>query len=149
MPKITHSQTEELILEILIFYTISFTTIGQGFFDYKCFQVSTLFPSLLSFFSPVLSFLRLSICVWVARNMPVLTGKSPYNTWVCIFESLPRIFFFFFCFLGPHPRHVEVPRPGVKSELQLLAYDTATAMQDPSLVCDLHQSSQQCQIPNH
>ena len=41
---------------------------------------------------------------------------------------------------------MEVPRPGVKSELQLLAYDTATAMQDPSLVCDLHQSSQQCQI---
>ena len=29
-------------------------------------------------------------------------------------------FFFFFAFLGPHPQHMEVPRLGVKSELQLL-----------------------------
>ena len=44
---------------------------------------------------------------------------------------------------------MEVPRLGVESELQLLlAYTTATAMWDPShsLVCDLHHSSQQCQI---
>ena len=27
-------------------------------------------------------------------------------------------FFFFFCFLGPHSQHMEVPRLGVKSELQ-------------------------------
>ena len=32
---------------------------------------------------------------------------------------------------------MEIPRLGVKSELQLLAYDTATATQDPSHVCDL------------
>ena len=35
--------------------------------------------------------------------------------------------FFFFCFLGPHPRHMEVPRLRVESELQLLAYTTVTA----------------------
>ena len=40
-------------------------------------------------------------------------------------------FFLFFGFLGPHPRHVEVPRLGVKLELYLLAFATATAMQDP------------------
>ena len=36
------------------------------------------------------------------------------------------------------------------SELQLPPYATATAtaMQDPSRVCDLHHSSQQCQILN-
>ena len=28
-------------------------------------------------------------------------------------------------FLGPHPQHMEVPRLGVKSELQLLAYTAA------------------------
>ena len=28
----------------------------------------------------------------------------------------------FFVFLGPHPRDMEVPRQGVESELQLLAY---------------------------
>ena len=39
---------------------------------------------------------------------------------------------FFFVFLGPHAQHVEVPRLGVKSELQLLVYITATAMLDPN-----------------
>ena len=34
---------------------------------------------------------------------------------------------FFFVCVGLHPRHMEVPRLGVKSELQLLAYATATA----------------------
>ena len=45
-------------------------------------------------------------------------------------------FFFFFCFLGPHLLHVEVPRLGVKSELQLPAYTIATAMRDVSHICD-------------
>ena len=36
-------------------------------------------------------------------------------------------------FLGPHPQHMEVPRLGVESELQLPAYTTATATPDPSL----------------
>ena len=38
------------------------------------------------------------------------------------------------------------PRLGVESQLQLLAYATATATPDPGLVCDLHHSSQQCWI---
>ena len=67
-----------------------------------------------------------------------------------IFHRLPEIgsFFFFFFFLGPHLRHKEVPRPGVKSELQLPATATATAMPGPSHACDLHYSSQQCRILN-
>ena len=36
---------------------------------------------------------------------------------------------------------MEVPRLDVKSELQLLAYTTATATQELSHVCDLHHSS--------
>ena len=31
-------------------------------------------------------------------------------------------FFLLFFFLGLHPRHVEVPKLGVKSKLQLLGY---------------------------
>ena len=62
-------------------------------------------------------------------------------------------YFLFFCFvfafLGLNPQHMEVPRIGVKSELQLPAYTTATAMQDPSCICDLHHSSQECQILTH
>ena len=34
--------------------------------------------------------------------------------------------FFFFFFLGTHPWHMKVPRLGAESELQLLAYATAT-----------------------
>ena len=41
---------------------------------------------------------------------------------------------------------MEVPRLGVELELQLRVYATATAMQDPSRVCDLHLGSQQCWI---
>ena len=37
-------------------------------------------------------------------------------------------------FLGPHSQHMEVSRLGVKQELQLPAYVTATATSDPSHV---------------
>ena len=43
---------------------------------------------------------------------------------------------------------MEIPRLGVKSELQLLAYATATAMWDLRLVFDLHHSSWQHWVPN-
>ena len=59
-----------------------------------------------------------------------------------------NLIFKFFCFLGPHLWHMEVPRLGVESELQLPAYITATAMPDPSHDCDLHHSSRQRQILN-
>ena len=53
---------------------------------------------------------------------------------LCSFCSIIifRKFSFFCLFLGLHPWHMEVPRLGVQSELQPLAYATATAMQDPS-----------------
>ena len=43
---------------------------------------------------------------------------------------------------------MEVPILGVKLELQLLAYPTATATQNPSLICNLYHSSQQHWILN-
>ena len=45
------------------------------------------------------------------------------------------------CFLGPYPRHMEVSRLEVRSELQLPSYTTATATPDPSRVCDIHHRS--------
>ena len=51
------------------------------------------------------------------------------------------LLFVCFCFSGPHLLHMEVPRLGVESELQLPAYTTATAMQDPSSICNLHHTS--------
>jgi len=55
---------------------------------------------------------------------------------------------FFFCFLELYLQLMEVPRLGVKLELQLLPYATATAKQHLSCVCNLHHSSWQYQIPN-
>ena len=57
-------------------------------------------------------------------------------------------YFLSFVFLGPHPRHMEVSRPGVELELQPPAYTTATATLDASSVCNLHHSSRQRQILN-
>ena len=43
---------------------------------------------------------------------------------------------------------MEVPRLGVESELQLLAYTTATATLDPSCMYSLCCSLRQCRILN-
>jgi len=43
---------------------------------------------------------------------------------------------------------MEVPKLGVESELQPLAYARATATRDPSRVWDLHHSSRQRRIVN-
>ena len=58
------------------------------------------------------------------------------------------LFLFFLFFLGLYPQHMKVPRLWVKSELQLLAYTRAIAIQDPSHIFDLHHSSWQHQILN-
>ena len=64
-----------------------------------------------------------------------------------IFQTILSLsLFFFFWFLGLHLRHMEVPRLGIESELQLPASTTATP--DPSSVCSLHHSSQQRWILN-
>ena len=51
-------------------------------------------------------------------------------------------------FLGLQPRHMEVPRLGIQSELQLPAYTTAIAVPDLSHICKLHCSSWQQWILN-
>ena len=43
---------------------------------------------------------------------------------------------------------MEIPRLGVKAELQLPAYTTATATQDPNHIWHLHYSSWQHWIPD-
>ena len=45
-------------------------------------------------------------------------------------------------------QHMEVPRPGIESELQLQTYATATATGDLSHIFDLHHSSGPCRILN-
>ena len=55
---------------------------------------------------------------------------------------------FFFLLFRASPWHMEVARLGVKLELQLQVYATATARPDLSCVWDLHHSSQKCWIFN-
>ena len=54
----------------------------------------------------------------------------------------------FFFFKGHRCGHMKISRLGVKSELQLLAYATATAMPDLSYVCYLYHSLHPRQILN-
>ena len=70
-------------------------------------------------------------------NINLMVKCYVYNSFFCLFV-----------FLGPHPKHMDMPRLGVESELQLLAYTTAIAMPDPRHVFDLHHSSLQCEFLN-
>ena len=91
---------------------------------------------------------------YVMPLFPIHNLKLPYFLLKVLWKILefvtspPHNFSSFVCFafLGLHSRHVDVARLGVKLKLQLLAYATATAMPDPSHICDLYHSSWQCQI---
>ena len=85
--------------------------------------------------------LGLEIFSWFLFFSTLSSTKDKYTSFSCCL-------LFFWSFLGLHPQHMEVPRLGVESELQLLAYTTAMATWDPSRVCNPHHSSQWCQIPN-
>ena len=63
----------------------------------------------------------------LGSNLSLITPK------MCTTAGTPKELLLFL-FLGPHLRHMEVPRLGVQSELQLPAYTTATATQDPSCI---------------
>ena len=74
-----------------------------------------------------------------------MLSKGPNYFFACGYPGVFFVCFCFcfvlFCFSGLHPWHMEVSRLGVELELQLPAYTTATAMQDPSHICKLHHSS--------
>uniref|UniRef100_A0A8D0T181 Serine/threonine-protein kinase RIO1 n=1 Tax=Sus scrofa TaxID=9823 RepID=A0A8D0T181_PIG len=71
----------------------------------------------------------------------IIVSSSSVQFWTRLCRATPML-------LGLHLQHVEAPRLGIQSELQLPTYTTATAMPDPSHVYDLHHSSQQHQILN-
>ena len=75
---------------------------------------------------------------------PEIYNKSPFLTLLFAFFSYQVLLILLLpsFFSGPQVWHREVPRPGVESELHLLAYSTATAKQDSSFICNLHHSSQ-------
>ena len=80
--------------------------------------------------------------------------RNDVNYKICQRIKLFNIFCLFvvsflpFVFLGPPLRHMEVPKLQVESELQPLAYTTATATRDLSCIIDLHHSPGQCWVLN-
>ena len=119
-------------------------------------DISPSLPSggILWFHFPAL--LRFGVTVWLALSKEIWV-KVLHHFWLKPLKPklplqwcLRSIFVcLFVCLLGPYPWHMEVPRLGIESELQLPAYSTtATAMWDPSCICDLHHSSWQCWILN-
>ena len=94
----------------------------------------------------VCTYTYVCVCVCVSTEFAVqqkLTQHCKSTTVQFFFFS-----FLFFVFLGSHLQHMEVPRLGTESELQLLAYTTNTAIPDPSHICNLLHSLQQHQILN-
>ena len=116
----------------------------------KCFSLVEHWSS--SFF-PVTDTL-----IWVSKFLEVnlievniiLVNKSlEVNLLSKAYSRVNFLFIYlFFCFLGPHLQHMKVPKIGIKLELQLPTYTTATATRDMSCVCNLQHSSRQPWILN-
>ena len=95
----------------------------------------------------------LKILLSILLFIPQSRIAGSYNNYIFNFfeeppPCLPQWLHHFTFLPARHLWHMEVPRLRVKSELQLLAYTTATATQDPSCICNLHHSSRQHRIPD-
>ena len=84
-------------------------------------------------------------CILNFKNIGLILFEiQPNYSFLFIYFLLP---FFFFLFRAAPPGYGSFQARG-QSELQLPAYTTATAIQDTSLIYDLHHSSRQHQIPD-
>ena len=88
---------------------------------------------------------RKCLTLWFSVKNTVPSHTFPQVIFVCLcFFGLV----FVLLFSGLYLWYMEVPRLEVKSELQLPAYATASAMRSPSQVWNLHHSLHQCRILN-
>ena len=106
------------------------------------------FPFHIFHLFSVCSILQIYILTWYLNIQRLHERRNRVSLLYSVLCLGPKTAFFFFFFSGPHTWHVEIPRWGVESELQLPAYATATATPDPSCVWDLHCSSRQHRILN-
>ena len=125
---------DQMVVLRLVFWGISilFSTVVAPIHFYH-FKRSIHFSRKFVTFLPDYNICFKDVCIF---QQDICTTDIFTHNLVLIF-----LFFCFICFLGPHPQHMEIPRVGVKSELQWLAYTTATTTQDPSRVCNLHHRS--------
>ena len=102
------------------------------------------------YFSIFLStYFHSSYCIHFNKFLPIF-GENIQKKIHQYFSSSETILIIvnFFFFLRLQSEHMEVLSLGIKSELQLPSYATATETQDPSRVWDLFHSSRQHQILN-
>ena len=88
---------------------------------------------------------------WVRSRVPSKqdVSLSPFLLSFLFLSFPPSLPYFLLSFLSLlHPQHMEVPRLGGKSELQLPVYTTVTGIQELSHIYNLHCSLQPCQILN-
>ena len=78
-----------------------------------------------------LDFMMMCVSVDFLFNYLLFSWAFPIKFISFNFGNISHTIFFFFVFLGPHSLHMEFPRLGGESELQLPAYTTGTAMLDP------------------
>ena len=90
-----------------------------------------------------------SLCILFINPLSDISFANIFSHSVsCLFGFGEGFFVFVFLLLRPHLQHMEVPKVGVKMELQLLATATAITTQDMSYICGLHHSLWQGQILN-
>ena len=75
-------------------------------------------------------------------------GKLEKKNEFLLVVAILFVCFVLFVFLGLHPQHMEVPRWGVESELQLPAYTTTPEMHRILATFASYHSSWQRWIPN-
>ena len=74
----------------------------------------------------------------MVENRKATSLFQSFGQVLSIYLSISLSIYLSIIFLGPYLRHMEVPRLGVESELEVPAYTTATATLDPICICDLH-----------
>ena len=128
-------------------------TTGTPHVDFLHFFTLLLFffpPTHWIIATPVFKFIDFWLLLELALDTlhVALSHSSPEFLLKLVCFILFYLFILSFVFLGLYSQHMEGPRLGFDLELQLLAYTTATAMPDPSCVCDVHHGSQQRWILN-
>ena len=137
-----HYQHLDIILDANQFFQeLKATVLILQIFAKPGMQTKKLFSPPILFTNPPNSPMHLKRFVTTA-NILIFREQGKKSSFLEVLEFFPCAFFFFFSFflflvfLGPHWRHMEVPRLGVELELQLPVYTTATDMQDPSFICN-------------
>ena len=159
-------QKYQLTIFYISIFWITHINFPQLFFSTLCDLFA--FFSLFQIYFYLIDLILISICfinlgfnyliilVWFSKYILILYFFLLFlSLFLFCFILLPFhltlftfFFFVFLPFLGLLLQHMEVHRLGVESELQSLAYTTATATRDLSRVCKLHHSLWQRRILN-